>query len=578
MESTSRRLYDLGRADLESRYDGDLGLIRDPLRPDRHMAHHTLWYIYYLLDDGSIERAESTMDQVLSTQECRKDDPHLGNFRWHWEDELVTDLNASQFVLEALTTLPLDKFSSALRERTYEAMRLGLREAESLDVHWTYTNIHLLDIRNRILGGQLLSDLTITRQGAERLREWATRTIEVGAPHEFNSATYAAVDLNCLAAIADRAEDTETRRLAREMEEYVWRHIARYWHEPTMQLGGPHSRSYRRDVVGASGYLKTVLYKVLGDERLIAKTPYYEGPDSEGQLVVALTQYNCPPDAEEMLRVPATRTVCERVAESPETHTTAYITSRFALGTVSRHYGVGDPPEPWPANDSCIAYWSRDDPPGYGALYCRYRVNAGAIGQPSQIRGPAWTDIWEEGVFRTAQSDGKAIVGYGLAPRGQRPIESLRLDIRILGPSPEGLIVDGKSWDGVQTELAPGTPLVLCDGHALTGIIPLAPTDLGRGAPVALWRDKGESVLSLVNYQGAPKVFWEYRSLSGPFWKGNVRNGFAIWMTESDAWASVEAFESAMRSTPLRDEQGGTVRHIEFGDLKLTYDLREMWP
>ena len=57
-------------------------------------------------------------------------------------------------------------------------------------------------------------------------------------------------------------------------------------------------------------------------------------------------------------------------------------------------------------------------------LYCRYRINAGAVGMPSRDSVPGWLDIWDDGVFRTAQAGGRAIVAYGLTPRGQRPIES----------------------------------------------------------------------------------------------------------------------------------------------------------
>ena len=110
-------------------------------------------------------------------------------------------------------------------------------EAERLDVHWTYTNIYLMDAANSILGGQALNLDAVRRRGEQRLIEWAERTKEEGAPHEFNSPTYSAVQINALAAIAQFAEDDATRRLAGEMEQFVWRHVARYWHAPTMQLG-----------------------------------------------------------------------------------------------------------------------------------------------------------------------------------------------------------------------------------------------------------------------------------------------------------------------------------------------------
>jgi len=564
VDANSRRLHELGVADLASRFDPALNLVRDPFLPKRHSPHHSLWHATALLDSGYTALAEQIVEIVLQMQERREDDPHFGNFRWHWEDECIVDLNACQFVLEALVRMPLNKLSPALRERVFDAMWLAFVEAELLDVHWTYTNIYLLDVNNRILGGELVRDDSVVRAGAERLRAWAQRTREAGAPHEFNSPTYAAVQLNCLADIGSRAADGDVRALAVAMEQLVWRHIARYWHAPTMQLGGPHSRAYRRDIVGASGFLKVVLYKLLGDERLLAKTPYYNGPDAEGHLIVAGTEYHCPTDAEEMLRTPGTRDVRDVVALHPRTETAALVTPEFALGTMSRPYGVGAPPEHWPMDNACIAYWRRDEEPGYGVLYSRCRINAGRVGEES--REPAsWHDIWEDGTFRAAQSGGRAIVAYGLTPRGQRPVASLRLDIRMLGVSPDDVLADGGRF-------------VVADGDAYIGIVPLTPHDLGHSEPIMLWEDADETVLSVVNYEGPAKVFWEYRSLAGPFWKGNVRNGFALWIAVRSEFASAEAFRDALTDVSLTDEVDDTRRRIAFGDVELAYDLREMWP
>jgi len=276
----SSTLFDRGFRDLESRFDPKAGLVRSPFQPDRHQPHPSIWFAHCLLirnGDGHAALAEQIISRVLTLQESRKGDPHAGNFRWFLEDTVVTDLNACQFVLEALVHLLIrapDRLSPETKERIFESMKLAFCEAERLDVHWTYTNIYLLDVQNSILGGQLLKDAVTRDRGERRLTDWAARTKAAGAPHEFNSPTYAAVQINALAAIAQFAEDEAMGKLALEMEQFVWRHVARYWHAPTMQLGGPHSRAYRRDVTGAPGFLKVVLYKLLGDPRLLAKTPY----------------------------------------------------------------------------------------------------------------------------------------------------------------------------------------------------------------------------------------------------------------------------------------------------------------
>ena len=572
MDDRSERLHELGRADLAGRFDAARGMVHDPFLPERHSPHHTLWYALCLLETDSA-LAEQLIANALDLQELRKDDPHYGNFRWHAADEGVLDLNGCQFVLEGLLRLPLERLRGALRERIVAAMRLAYSEAERLDVHWTYTNIYLLDAHNRILGAAVVGDESLGRRGAERLAEWWERTKAVGAPHEFNSPTYAAVQLNCLADIANRAPDRGMRALALEAEEGLWRHIAAHWHAATGQLAGPHSRAYRRDVVGAAGFLKVVLYRLLGDERLLEPSPYYTGPDAEGHVIVSGTEYHCPPDALRLFTESATRTVRETVAVGTET--TTLVTPSFSLGTMSRPYGVGEPPEAWPASNNCIAYWRRDGELGYGVLYCRYRTDAGAVGAPGREGVPKWMDIWEDGVFRAAQEGGRAIVAYGLRPR-LRAARSQRLDVRLLGPDASAVRTGGAVWDGERCDLEPGTPVAVADGEAFVGVMPLEPTGLGHTPAVTVWRDGDETVVSIVNYEGPAKSWWEYRSLSGPFWKGNVRNGFALWIALREEFADVAAFERALVETPLLDAVEGTVRRITFGDARLEYDLREM--
>ena len=58
----------------------------------------------------------------------------------------------------------------------------------------------------------------------------------------------------------------------------------------------------------------------------------------------------------------------------------------------------------------------------------------------------------------------------------------------------------------------------------------------------------GELWLSVYNYQGPAKRFWDYASLRGAFWRGNLRAGFAL--------------EVAERSLPL---PGGALRPPQAG-------------
>lgn len=577
-DAPARSLFEHARRDLSARFDTAVGLVRTEVRPDLHTPRDSLWHALGLLHEGDAATAERIIASVLSMQERRDDDPHYGNFRWWHEDPVVIDLNAVEFMLEGLSHILLrfaDRLSEGTKRAVFEAMHLGFDAIDRLDVHWTYTNIYLLDVHNSILGGAIIGDPAVVERGARRLRDWAEHTHADGVPNEFNSATYSAVQINALAAIAQFAADASVGGLAREMEQFLWRDVAAHFHARTRQLAGPHSRAYRRDVVGAPDFLKVLLYRVLGDRSLLDDTPYYRGSGREGDTLVALTAYHCPPDALEMMRAEATREL--RQTAPRDTSLVTYMTWEFALGTMSRPYGVGDPPEPWPAHNACILYYAKPEPPGYGVLYTRYLVNDRRVGGATYESSGESVDLWEEGAFRAAQSGADAIVAYGLLSRGQKPVHSLRLDVRLLGPGAQTeIIAGGRRFDGERMEIDAGEPIAIADGDVYIGIIPLDPTRLGHEPPVLVWRDGQETIVSVFNYRGPAKQFWEYRTLSGPFFKGNVRNGIALHVAPRSAYDDIDVFVRALRAIPLADEQRRSARHLRFGAASLDYDLRDL--
>jgi hypothetical protein len=583
-----RELLEHGRRDLEQRFDSELNLVRYQTELGTwHDPRDSLWHALCLLLDGEAQAAESVIRQVIGMQERQQGHPHHGNFRWLFEDELVTDLNAVEFLLEGLVHILLraaDRLSDETKREVFGCMRLAFEEVDRLDVHWTYTNIYLLDVMNSILGGEVLGDARTEERGMLRLRRWAERTRANGAPHEFNSPTYSAVQINALAALDQFARDAGARTLALEMEQFLWRHVARHFHAPTLQLAGPHSRAYRHDVTGAPGLLKVLLYRLLGEPRLLAPTPYYSGPGREGDVLVALTEYHCPPDALAMFGQTETREV--RDVPSPEMgmETTTYLTPEFALGTMSYPYGVGEPPEPWPQHNSCILYYARGGEPRYGVLYCRYLMNEGGPFGSMHESGRTAVDRWDLGIFRTAQRHGDAVVAYGALPYLLFPVSSLRLDVRLLGPDAESeVLVGGHPYrQDKPLTVAPGASVGIADGEVYVGLRALEPTQLGHETPIILWRDGQETVLSIYNYRGPAKVFWEYRTLAGPFFKGNVCNGFALRVARRQEFGSLADFVVAFERTPLSDEVVGGHRRVAFGEgatlLTLEYDLRDMQP
>jgi hypothetical protein len=229
-----QRLYDEGAALLAAAWDEDAGLVKHETPYGAfHTGRGSLGYAAVLLREGgadAIARAARIIDVVASMQETRPDDAHYGNFRWFFEDAGVTDLNAVEFVLDGLNEIVREgagKLPDASLARVREMIALGLEEIDRLDVHLSYTNIALSDICNSVLGGEALGDARWVERGARRLDEWLAFTAASGAPHEYNSPTYLAVDLMRLATLAEETSDERIALRARIAEERLWLHAIR---------------------------------------------------------------------------------------------------------------------------------------------------------------------------------------------------------------------------------------------------------------------------------------------------------------------------------------------------------------
>ena len=288
LDPRAQQLYDEGASLLDDAWDDEIGLVRAEARyGPYHPSRESVAYAEVLLRRGnpqSTQRAERIIAYIAQMQETRDGDAHRGNFRWYHELPVVTDLNSVEFVLDGLNAL-LIEHQPALSPQALESIlamiSLGLEEIDRLDVHPSYTNIVLSDICNSVLGGQAIGDETYVDRGRRRLDEWFAFMNGSGAPHEFNSPTYTAVDIARMAHLAEHAHDPAIALKARVAEERMWLHAANHYHGQLAQLAGPHCRSYRDGWTGAGGYLKLLLWRVLGDENLRRRTPYWAAEDGD---------------------------------------------------------------------------------------------------------------------------------------------------------------------------------------------------------------------------------------------------------------------------------------------------------
>jgi hypothetical protein len=586
-ERARQLLVEAGRI-CDPLWDEAVAMVRSPDHPDVHSARSTLAYgLLNLLRDGeaAMSLAERAIRSVLALQELNPADSHYGNFRWTLEEPRVRDLNGVEFILDNLNELMLSHgaaLPAALAGDVRKAIALGLAEIDRLDVHLSYTNIALSDISNSVLGGVVLGDASYVERGERRLIDWLDFTNRSGAPHEYNSPTYCAVDLQRLAALAEHAPEPDLALKARVAEERVWMHVAAHYHPLLRQLAGPHARSYFDGWTGAGGYLKLLLWRLLGDPLLRPERPYGKPSREEMHTALALDRLHPTPASiawltEKHFPFEVRETVdAERGADI-----TTYMTESYALGTASCHYTVGAPPEPTQQLNGALLHFRRGVAPGFGTLSTRFLVDDRDRGaSPEAGHGD---DLWDEGTLVAAQSRNRAIVAYGLTPR-LRPVRSLKLSVRMLGIGPETQIWCGeRPVDAFAARVQPGEVVVIAEGGVYIAVIPLEPDDFGHDAPIELRVDGQLLTLDVYNYLGPPNTFWEYRSLAGAFFKRNARNAVIIEVAERADFDDLSAFRRHVGAARVSDRTDtNDVREIAYasggGSLSFSYDLREMRP
>jgi hypothetical protein len=582
-DARAAQLFAEGAAILDALWDDAVAMTRIAEHPAHHDARGTLAYAIVLLRRGDTARADRALRAVLALQETRAGDAHYGNVRWTLEQETISDLNGVEFALESLVHILRDHerdLEPDLARSVREAIALGLDEIDRLDVHPSYTNIALSDIANSVLGGQAIGSDQYVERGARRLDEWWAFTNASGAPHEYNSPTYCAVDIQRLAALAEHAADPTVALKARIAEERLWLHVAAHYHPRLVQIAGPHARSYFDGWSGAGGYLTLILWRLLGDDALRRPTPYAARTREEAHISIALDTYHCPAYVLDWLRENRyPLTVRETVHAARGADITTHMTPVYALGSASCEYAVGEPPEPSLQPTPLLLQFCREEAPGYATLFTRYVSGGGA--PHAHVPGGPPEDRWDEGRPVAAQHGGRAIIAYGLRPRA-RPAAAYRLSLILLGVTPQTEIwAGGRPVPEFPAKLTPGEPVVIAAGDAYIAITPLEPTDMGLDAPVELRRDGHTLTLDIYNYRGPAKTFWEYASQGGAFFHGNVRNAAIIEVAGAGEYESFAAFRAHIAGARIADTtDGDLVREIAYASggraLSMRYSLRDM--
>ena len=540
--------------------------------------------------DESVRRGAAIVDAVLDSQELSPDHPHCGNWRWLADDLEISDLNAVQFVLRGLLPLLLEcghHLPPALLARCRNSVRAALAEEERLDVAPTYSNIHLMSLFALLVGGEWLGDEHYLALGKRRWERWVRFTVESGAPHEFNSTSYVGIDLSALAALVNLVQDPRIKLQARLLYERIWLHLALHLHVPTGQQVGPHCRSYWAAMTSGRSGVKDTLWRETGWDWTLRPGPYGGEDIPPDSLDLALTPHSLPGYLATWL---ARQTdampyeVRETANRGEGFDLTTYYTPNYALGTAARTYAIGTDCFyiEHQANYLMLHYRRPQETGAWGMMYSRYVVNDrhwGTLGAAPDR--PKTYNFYDQGHFAGVQSRNKAIGVYALMPE-QAEVHSLKTVVVFQsGASLEHIWVNDSAVD---LECTPQTLtvddwLIVEDGAIYVGVRPLQPTHLGKDASIQLERGPlGELWLTIYNYKGVPIRLWEYASLRGAFWRGNLRAGFVVEVSERSAYPSAADFLAHLHTSQISDGvDDASIRTVTYssGDesISLRYDL-----
>lgn len=539
-------------------------------------------------DADSVAQAVKIVAAVLESQELSPRHPHRGNWLWLADDEEVGDINAVQFVMRGLLPV-LVRYEhlvpAELVARCRESVRLAMMEEERIDVAPTYSNIHLMSLFALNVGGEWLNDPHFIALGAERWQRWVGFTLDSGAPHEYNSPNYGAINLMTLGLLQELVQNPTTRLQARLLYERLWLHAGLHVHRATGQVAAPHCRCYWGPMQTGRGPVKDLLWRETGWDWLLAPGPYGGDDEPPYGLELVETDHWLPGYLRAFLEHQSAALPYEvrETANRGEGHDlTTFFSHNFALGTASRTYAIGtDCFYIEHQADHLMLHYTRPAG-GWGMMYSRYVVNDrhwGTLGAAPDR--PKNANFYDQGHFAGVQKRNKAIGLYALQRENE---EVFSLKTIVAFPSGAGLErvwVNEQPVDlsGELPHLAAGDWLVVEDGGVYMGVRPLEQSVLGRDAPIRLeWGPLGELWLVIYNYRGGAVRFWDYASLGGAFWRGNLKAGFVTEVAERGDYASASDFLAHLRRATVEDTTDDqhirTIRYAGGGDeIALRYDL-----
>lgn len=451
----------------------------------------------------SIALAEQLLGAVLDAQETRPGAAHRGNFLWHFDAEVMNDLNSVEFTLRHLIPMMIDhgeRLSDALRGRVLDAIRLGLEEIARMNVDITYTNVATMDCANTILGGELLDDPLFAQRGYARLVELERATLSHGTFCEYNTPTYTRVTHDALTRIARYARNEEAAIRARALRARLALTAALHVHPEYGFWAGPHGRGHS-----------------------LAKPESI--PPEMDYLREWIERSEAPASFEAMLDRPLPYQVWESVRTDRNIGIMTLVNDVYAMGTATREISR--------QSHIFLVQAARNAGGSPAVAYSKYFIDDS---EDVPEHKSLWRKLlWEQGKFYGVQWDNRMIGLYAprtlehpgsVAPASLNRFQSAKAVVEFANRDPgDGVWVGETPVSEFPRDLGEGEVVVVQCGAAYVAVRPLSRDDLGYQSPLRLVQRADRLALEMYNYLGPEISIWDMDRESR-FFQGKPRCGF----------------------------------------------------
>lgn len=207
--------------------------------------------IYEQYYEPYYDRASNILRKLCALQDQDETSRTYGLWPVTFEEKLsemaVPDYNFADFIGSTLICLIKEReelleqeLAEEIKKSIYRAAYCSMKRHVGLD----YTNVICMSCFTIIGAGEVLKDAELIKVGTKELKRLVEYTRFCGTFSEYNSPCYIGVAAGAIANMMTYLEDSQCRKMACELNDYLWKMGARHYSSTFQEYTPPYIRNY----------------------------------------------------------------------------------------------------------------------------------------------------------------------------------------------------------------------------------------------------------------------------------------------------------------------------------------------